>query len=151
AALERVDEALDRRRFMARAGKRHVIGISRGLKGSARPLERAVHRRWRRAEHPGHLGRRESQDVAQDKSSALLVRKTLEPGHERKCDRLSDLEPSLGTPLDISDESVGVGLEPPWLIRVHQTGRQRAWIDHVGVPWPARRVTEVVETTVGSD
>ena len=25
-------------------------------------------------------------------------------------------------------------LEPPRLIRVHQTGRQRAWIDHAGVP-----------------
>ena len=91
-ALERVHVAFEQRALLrVERPQRLAVGDIRRLHRGVRPLERAVHRRDRRLEQLGDLGRLPAEDVAQHQDRPLLRRQMLERRDEREPDRLPRL------------------------------------------------------------
>ena len=80
--------------------------------GGTGPLQRAVHRRHRGPQLRGHLGRGETEDVAEDEHRALERRQFLQHDHERELHALSLLIPCLGCGGNGGQPCIRAGLQP---------------------------------------
>ena len=134
--LPRADEpaATDRRPAAAASARRarrprrrpaSRLG-GRALEACARPLQRAVDRVHRAAQHARDLGGGEPQDVAQHEDGELAGRQDLAGGHEGQRDGLGQLVAGLRAGWrggQAVEEGVGVGLQPDDLAEPGRLGR----------------------------